>query len=176
MPTVESLLTFSTPHRGAPLGAVAGDLESSRLGQIALGAGAWLAGSGRARIDPTSTAVSQLAPGSTLMDSLAMGDTLFGTRVLALNLPNDPVVPADRAVFPGKQTVTVPPTGWLGGHSAIVRSPFAIRSAYNFLRGGAAECPNNWSDVATQVGWITGAFERSLPHLFDLVPGLGRRS
>ncbi len=173
MPTIENLLTFSSPHRGAPLGAVAGDLESSRLGRIALGAGAWLAETGKVRIDPTSTAVSQLAPGSTLMDALATGDTLFGTRVLALNVPNDPIVPADRAVFPGKQTVTVPPTGWYGGHSAIVRSPFALRSAYNFLRGGAIECPNNWGGVATQVGWITGVFERSLPHLFDLAPALG---
>lgn len=167
MPPIENLITFSTPHRGAPLAGAAGDLRSSPVGRVALEAGSWLAERGKIRIDPSATAVDQLAPGSPLLDSLASTDTMFGTRVLALNLPNDPIVPADRAVWPGKETVTVPPTGWLAGHSAIVRSPFALASAYDFLRGGAPACTNNWSGVATGAGWLTGLFERSLTRWID---------
>lgn len=170
MPPIENLITFSAPHRGAPLAGAAQDLRSSLAGRIALAAGSWLAGNGTSRIDLGGVAVEQLAPGSTLMDSLASTDTLFGTRVLALNLPNDPIVPGDRAIFPGKRTITVPPTGWLGGHSAIVRSPFALASAYNFLRGGAEECPSDWGAVAKGAGWLTGLFQRSLPHAMKVLP------
>ncbi len=158
LPRVASLVTLSTPHRGAPLGAVASDLSEGPLGWAA----EELAGAGVVPINVGGESVAQLAPGSELMDDLARVDTMFGTRTLALRLVNDLVVPADRATWPGKETITVPPTGWATGHSAIVTSEAALASIYNFLRGGSRECDSRWGGVASGIGSVIGAVERSL--------------
>lgn len=172
LPRVDHLVTFSSPHRGAPAAAQVAPLyEQTVTGRYLLGAARSLARSGAPVPDPYSTAVAQLAPGSELLSDLAREDVAFGTRVLTLAIPNDPVVPADHASLPGAQTKIVAPAGGFGGgHSAIVSSPEALEVARRFLRDGST-CPGPWDrsglDAGRRWSWVEerlavtlGALER----------------
>ena len=166
-PRIEHLVTFATPHTGAPAAGLVGDLERRAWGRLLLdGATRWAAGGGPLP-DPRSPAVVQLAPGSELLRQLARERFLFGTRILALAIPNDLIVPADRALL-GSGSRTVPPKG-INGHSAIVSSWHARAAAYRFLRDAATTCRSGWDDWGGRLGSLVGALERSLTSLPGLV-------
>lgn len=164
LPPVDHLVTFATPHRGAPgAGEVEGLLDDTLTGPFLIrGAGA-LSQQGFPVPDPLSPAVAQLAPGSRLMEDLADEDVSFGTRVLALAIPNDPVVPADHALYPGEQGRVVPWTGrGLGGHSAIVTSEVAKGIAYSFLADRAPTCTTSWDHRGLRYGALWSGVESSM--------------
>lgn len=171
LPHVEHLVTYATPHRGAPGASQVQPLRDGTLtGRHVLAAAKGLADRGFPVPDPTSASVRQLAPGSALMSSLAREDVSFGTRVLALAVPNDPVVPADRALMPGKQGRVIPWTGFgLGGHSAIVTSPVAQALAYSFLSDGAPSCTTRWDEVGPVIGGVWSSLERSIAPAYAAV-------
>lgn len=171
LPVVEHLVTYASPHRGAPGASQVDPLRDETLtGRYVLSAATYLSKRGLPIPDPTSTAVRQLAPGSALMESLAREDTAFGTRVLALAIPNDPVVPADHAAIPGKQGRIVPWTGaGLGGHSAIVTSPVAHGIAYSFLSDRAPTCTTRWDAAGPRVGSLWSALESSMATAYRAV-------
>ena len=173
LPHVEHLVTFASPHRGAPGASQVAPLrDETATGRSLLGAAKNLADGGAPVPDPTSPSVEQLAPGSSLMRALAREDVTFGTRVLALAIPNDPVVPADHALMPGEQGRIVPWAGiGLGGHSAIVTSPAAHDIAYRFLADGAPSCTTGW-DVR---GPVVGAIWSTLEGSFARTYGIGER-
>jgi hypothetical protein len=107
------------------------------------------------------------------MRSLADEDVSFGTRVLALAVPNDPVVPADHALMPGKQGRVIPWTGaGLGGHSAIVTSPAAHGIAYSFLSDGAPTCTTRWDEVGPVIGGVWSALEGSMAPAYAALEGV----
>lgn len=140
LPRVEHFVTFASPHQGVPAAAEIDELREGPLLSRKLADGVdELALRGFAVPPPDSTAVHQLRVSSELLDSLAAQDVLFGTRVLALAIPNDLLVPVPRAALPGKPARTVPAKG-LWGHSEIVKSPRALQIAHAFLAGAGPGC------------------------------------
>ena len=170
LPSIEHLVTFASPHEGAPLASLAVEMEEHPVGRALLRAGSRAAEMLNLP-DPRSEAVSQLAPGSDLMRALAGETVLFGTRVLTLAIPNDPVVPADKALLDGSTTKVVDPEG-ISGHDAIVASSEALATAYQFLRGGPAPCRTGWDRWGPRVGRAVGWVESRLSDLPG--PLLGR--
>jgi len=158
VPPIDHLVTFASPHQGAPLAGQAEGLASGPIGRAILHLAA-RASDALNLPDPRSKAVRQLAPGSELMEALAGETVAFGTRVLTLAIPNDPVVPADAALLEGAVTKVVSPRG-LWGHDAIVSSREALATAYQFLRGGPAPCRDGWDRwgprIGRAVGWVEG--------------------
>jgi hypothetical protein len=135
LPQVENLVTFSSPHRGAPLAGVSKVLHGSVLGRPFLEAFDALNGLvGRPLPDPGSEAVLDLAPHSALMDALGTQDIAYGTRALALGTPGDLVVPVDRSALPEEMSRVVGAPG-LNRHSGIVGGREALEAAHAFLRG-----------------------------------------
>ena len=171
LPHVDHLVTFATPHRGAPGASQVAPLrDRTATGRYLLDEMKDMSDRGLPVPDPTSPAVRQLAPGSDLMDSLAQQDFTYGTRVLALAIPNDPVVPADHALVEGEQGRVVPWGGaGLGGHSAIVTSPVAHGIAYSFLSGRAPTCTTRWDAIGPRVGSLWSGIESSLATAYGVV-------
>lgn len=171
LPRVEHIVTFASPHEGAPLAAAAGDLvrQPGLVGTATRLAGRWAARRGILP-EPGAPSVQQLTPGSDLLGALAKGDVLFGVRALALGIPNDPIVPATSARWRHQTSITVPPAGGLvGGHKTIVKSETALAVAYRFLRDGPPICPSRWDHL----GWLTGkaisGAEQLVPRMIDVV-------
>ncbi|MDQ3646106.1 MAG: peptidoglycan DD-metalloendopeptidase family protein [Actinomycetota bacterium] len=162
LPRIAHLVTFATPHTGAPLAANISTLQERTItGEAALQGASWLSSNGVPIPDPLSPAAAQLAPDSEFMTSMASEDVLFGTRVLALATPNDVVVPADRALYPGHQSRVVAPSG-INGHAAIVSSGHARALAHSFLGDGAPACTTSWDGVGPGIGRAVGWLERQI--------------
>lgn len=135
LPRVENLVTFSSPHSGAPLAGVSAALHDSVIGRPAL----WALGGvtrllGNRLPDPGSSSVLDLAPHSPVMDALGQQDILYGTRALAIGTAGDFVVPADRAGLSEETSRWVDADGF-NQHSSIVGAPQSLASAHAFLRG-----------------------------------------
>jgi hypothetical protein len=175
LPQVDHFVTLSTPHSGAPLAGEVDELAGGSLtGGLLLRGAAALSRRGLPVPDPTGRAVTQLAPDSELIGDLAREDVTFGTRSLALAIPNDPVVPADHAGFYGANFRVVSPRGGpFAGHSAIVSSPEARSIAYEFLADRALTCDARsdrgglppgalWSAVESGLGEAYRATERAV--------------
>ena len=81
----------------------------------------------------------------------------FGTRVLAVTMAHDLVVPAARAsVAHESHAVLAPEDLW--GHSSILTSEPARALAYAFLRDHTGSCPPpargaGWWEVAARGVW-----------------------
>jgi hypothetical protein len=161
IPPIDHLVTFSSPHRGAPGAGAVGPVSAAPLGSLALRVASWAADSGSPIPDPLSPAVAQLAPGSELMDELGGESLLFGTRALALWIPFDAVVPADRAEIPEEEYRVVPPHG-LDHHSGILTSPISRRLAYEFLRDAPSPCAGFWDAWGPRSGTLIGGLEWGL--------------
>jgi hypothetical protein len=176
LPRIEHLVTFATPHRGAPAAGAVRDLrEGTTTGSTLLSAASRWARSGAPVPDPDSVAASQLAPGSPLMDQLARRDVLWGTQVLAIGTPADVVVPADRAAWPEKLSRTIAPEDDLWAHGAIVASPAARGLAYDFLRNASDPCSTAWDTWGRRAGSVIGLGERLMPTLYggaEIVTGI----
>jgi hypothetical protein len=116
LPRIDHLVTVATPNTGAPLARAGRGLdERTWSGRFVTGAlSSWARRRGPVP-DPSSVAVRQIAPGSALMDSIAAEDVTYGTQVLALAAPSDIIVPADRALYPGKRSRMVVPPGLCTG-------------------------------------------------------------
>jgi Peptidase family M23/PGAP1-like protein len=165
LPVIDHLVTYSTPHDGAPLaGTISGFDRDTLAGGLLLDAlSAWTKKGGPIP-DPRSVAAAQLAPGSALIDGLGQEDVAFGTRVLALAETNDAVVPADHALYRYKRSRTVAPSGW-NGHSGILWSESARADAYAFLRDAAPTCRTDWDAWGPRLGWVASWGESKLPWL-----------
>lgn len=175
VPQIENLVTFATPHRGTPVADLPRQLGKDTLtGRFVTDGASWLARRGLAIPDPASPAVKQLAPGSPLVKRLAREDVLFGTKVLALAIPHDLIVPADHALYPGEESRVVPVSGW-NGHQTIVSSDAGTALAYAFLRGAPPSCGVGGSALGSAISW----FEGKVPWLYaraeDRVGGAAAR-
>ena len=172
LPRVAHLVTFASPHQGAP---AAGEIDEINSGPIvARGFSKALDElSDRGLPIPSldSEALHQLTPNSELLGSLARQDVAFGTKVLTLSIPNDLIVPQGRAEYPGKPNVVVPSEGWFG-HSEIARSPRALQVARSFLAGAGAACPPELGLLDRHLGKVVDGGQSLLG---ELVNGLARR-
>lgn len=159
LPRIDHLVTFSTPHKGSALAELPHKLDEGTL------TGRWLVDglshvsrAGLAVPDPRSTAVGQLAPGSSLLQGLARESVVYGTKALALAMPNDAIVTADRATWDEARGRVVPPEG-IQGHSAIVASDVAQGTAFAFLRDAPASCETGWDLWGPRIGAAVGFAE-----------------
>ncbi|HEU4480990.1 MAG TPA: hypothetical protein VFS18_03820, partial [Actinomycetota bacterium] len=162
LPQVEHLVTFSTPHQGAPLAGAANRLRRSLIGSAAMLAAGWLSDRGLPIPDPTSPAVRQLDPASTFIEGLAEESLPFGTRALTLSVADDLVVPADRASLPSQSAASLGPLG-LSAHSGIVASAEARGIARSFLRDAGPPCPSAWDRWGPRLGALIGGAEGAIP-------------
>jgi hypothetical protein len=152
LPQVASLVTYASPHSGAPLAGAIEDLQDDTFtGGWLMDRAADLSHGGVGIPDLHGGAVGQLAPGSALMDALAREDVTFGTRVLALAMPHDFIVPAHSAMYEGKDSRVIAPEG-LHGHKAVVRSDAARSHVYAWLRGAPRACISNWQEPGQLIG------------------------
>ena len=172
LPRVAHLVTFASPHTGAALAEGLRNVESSALsGPLLLdGASAWARREGPLP-DPHSQAVAQLTPGSDLLEGLAEEDVTFGTRVLALGIPDDLMVTADRSRYPGKTSRIVPPhlRGW--AHAGILESAAARTLAHSFLRDAPEACPGGWDLWGRRLGKVLGWGESKAGWALSAVEG-----
>jgi len=165
-PRVEHLVTLSSPHTGAPLAGVPSSLEGSTLtGRWVNDLAARWARSGGPVPDPDARSLEQIAPGSDLLDEMAAEDVLFGTRVLAVGIVNDGVVPADRALVPGEVGRIVGPRG-MNGHEAVVSSPETRAIVHAWLRDADPPCPGAWEGFGRTYGRFISGLEANLPWLY----------
>ena len=171
LPPVEHLVTLATPHEGTPLAGLLRDLRTKTFtGRLALSGLSKLAGRSGVVPDPEATAVKQLAPGSDLLVDLAGEDIAYGTRILALGIANDLVVPADRSDYPGEMSRVVGQEGDFG-HDALVRSVRARAKAYAFLRDAAPPCPSSADRLGPLAGGLISFVERRALELYSELEG-----
>jgi len=170
-PPIEHLVTFASPHEGAPWANAGAQLETSLVGRALVSAISAWARNGGPIPDPRSPAVAQLRPSSELMASLGRQDLVYGTRALTLAIPNDVIVPASRALMTEESHHVVPPEG-INGHESIVSSAEARAVAHAFLRDAPEACGTRWDDLGVAAGWLIGKAEEKLPGLLaDHLPG-----
>lgn len=160
LPPVEHLVTLATPHEGSPLAGLLRDLRTKTFtGRLAVSGLSKLAGRSGAVPDPEAKAVKQLVPGSDLLVDLAGEDVAYGTRILALGIANDLVVPADHSDYPGEMSRVVGQEG-IFGHDALVRSARARAKAYAFLRDAAPPCRSSADRLGPLAGGLISFVER----------------
>jgi hypothetical protein len=157
-PRVRHLVTLATPHTGAAASDLAARMDASPWGRVAAAALSRLARATELFPDPRAVSVAQMSPGSDLNELLAAEDAAYGTRVLALSVPDDLAVPAHRARLAHERSLMLPPAGGFA-HSGIVESPHAAAVAYDFLRDSAPTCPGAWDGWSGLVGRLVEAAE-----------------
>ncbi|MDQ3986055.1 MAG: peptidoglycan DD-metalloendopeptidase family protein [Actinomycetota bacterium] len=174
LPRVEHLVTYGSPHSGAPLAGTVDALRSETIVGPALIE--WVSRrSERGSVpDPLAPSVAQMAPDSSFLADLSVRDVTFGTKVLALAMPHDAVVPAHRALYPGKQSRILEPEGF-DGHDSVTASPQARALAYSFLRGRAEACPSGWDVGGLGLGLALERLEAGLVGAWDLVETVALR-
>ncbi|MDQ3620599.1 MAG: peptidoglycan DD-metalloendopeptidase family protein [Actinomycetota bacterium] len=176
LPSIAHLVTLATPHEGAPLAALLEDLRTRTLtGRLALSGLSRALRGGGPLPDPGAIAVKQLVPGSDLLNDLAAEDITYGTRVLALGIANDLIVPADHSDYPGKVSRIVGPEGAFG-HDALIGSVRALAKAHAFLRDAAPPCESSADRLGPLAGGFISFSERRAVDLYSEVEGaLGGR-
>lgn len=170
-PRVANLVTFATPHRGAPLAGEAGEIDGTLSGALVLEGASALLGGGEALPDPDDAVVGQLAPGSALIEDLAHEDVVFGTRALTLAGAADVVVPPQQAGFEGSDHHVVAPSA-LNDHSGVLRSGPALGTAYDFLRGRPATCKGFWDGGGPLLGRGVAFTEGLASEVFEKADGV----
>ena len=162
LPHVEHLVTFGTPHTGTSLAAIGNELDHETFtGRFVIDRLSDWAQAGGPFPNPRAPSIAQMQPGSDFLAGLAREDVLFGTRVLSLAMPHDVIVPAEHALYPGKDGRVLSPDG-LNGHEAVVASDEARALAYSFVRDAPAACRGNWDEWGPVVG-------RGIRFVHDLV-------
>jgi hypothetical protein len=163
---VEHVVTFATPHEGTDLAAARDLLDGGTFTRLGLKA---TRATGLA--DPYAPAVDEMRPGSEHLEAIASSDVTLGTRGLALVMPHDLVVPANRALWRTETSRTVRPRRAFG-HSAIVASPEADALAYAFLRG-ASPCGDTG---AASAGRLVGLGQRAAAAMARGVEEVAKRA
>jgi hypothetical protein len=143
LPPLGTVVTLSSPHRGAPAASVAQEIRSSGGGRRLL---AWAESIAGGALPPSGgRSTRQLAEGSRLMRRLWDRPLPEQLDVTSVGAPDDVVVPADRTRAAGARHVMTDPAGF-GDHSAIVADPDAMREVRLALEQRPPGC----------VGWLQG--------------------
>lgn len=153
LPHVDHLVTLATPHTGAPAADVVARMEDSLVGGAINDVLSEVSRDTGAFPDPHGEVIEQLSPSSEVQAVLAREDVAYGTRVLALGVPDDLAVPAQRARLQHEQSLTLPPAGGFA-HSGILESDRAASVAHDFLRDAAPSCPGAWDDWGPRLGRV----------------------
>ncbi len=143
LPPLGTVVTLSSPHRGAPIASVAAEIRSSPGGRRLLATAESVAGGAVPPSGGRST--RQLAEGSRFMRHLWDRPLPEMLDVTSVGAPDDAVVPADATRAPGARHVMTDPSG-VGDHGAIVSDPAAMREVRLALEQRSPGC----------VGWLQG--------------------
>jgi hypothetical protein len=130
------VVTFGSPHHGAPIAGVISALAANRVDAAALDAMRRLAGTD---IEPGSVAVRELAPGSATINRLDRLRPPKGVRLLSIAARADMVVPPSRTRVTGATNVVVGVPG-LDDHALLPGAPAAEREVALALAGMPPTC------------------------------------
>lgn len=174
LPRVEHLVTFSTPHLGAPLAGEAEEMASA-LGYQHIAGKALSEAARRGWLpvpDLYSEAVGQLAEDSPVIRGLREEILPFGTRYLSLAMADDAIVPADRTKISRGMNRTVR-FGWsLNGHSKILDSSQGRALAYDFLRDADPSCTGSSESWGSVMGGALSGMQGLTSELVGLATGM----
>jgi Peptidase family M23 len=173
VPQIEHVVTYGTPHQGTPLAQTAADLEQRTLfGRKLLDALSRWSADGGPIPDPRAASLRDMEPDSELVAGLDREDVSFGTRVLALAMPHDAIVPASNASVGGEEFRVLRPST-ANGHNAVVSSEEGRALAYAFVRDAASSCRGAWDKWGPVMGRAIGAVQKSLRNVWSEVESLG---
>lgn len=130
------VVTIATPHDGAALAALAGDVAADPLGRVLVGTAGAATGT---EVRTDDTVVAQLAPGSALLDELAATPLPPGPTYVSIAARGDPVVPSPEAHLDGATNVIVPVAG-VGAHAAVTAAPATTRVIAGAIAGLPPPC------------------------------------
>ncbi len=137
LPPLGTVVTLSSPHRGAPLATVAAEVRATAAGRVFLATAERLAGG---RLPPTGgTSTRQLAEGSALLERVWSRPSPDQVDETTIGATDDLVVPDGQSSAPGARAVTVDPAG-LNDHSTVVADPEAMTAARLALEKRAPAC------------------------------------
>ncbi len=137
LPPLGTVVTLSSPHRGAPLASVAVEVRATAGGRAFLDAAERVAGGA---LPPTGAASTrQLAEGSALLDRLWSRPPPDQVDLTTIGATDDVVVPDAQSSAPGARAVTVDPAG-LNDHSGVTADPEAMTAARLALEERAPAC------------------------------------
>ncbi len=143
LPPLGTVVTLSSPHRGAPAASIAAEIGSSPQGKAILERAESLAGGALPPSGGRST--RQLAEDSGLMRKVWRKPLPEQMDLTSVGADDDVVVPAGQTEAPGARHVMTDPDG-IGDHSAIVDDPAAMREVRLALEQRSPSC----------VGWLEG--------------------
>jgi hypothetical protein len=138
-PPLGTVVTLSSPLRGAPLAAAAAEVRRTRTGDATLRHVLPLA---------RTPAVRDLAPGSGLIRRLDRSPLPDETELTTIGAATDVVVPATSATRPGARGATVIPHT-LNAHTGVLTDPAALRDVRAALEDRPLPC-------ATLLTTVTG--------------------
>jgi len=189
LPQVASLVTLSSPHRGAPIATLATMAGHTRPGELVE---AGLHDVLPDRVDPRGTSVTQLAEESLFMMRLNSRPLPAGLNVTSIGAREDVMVPAGVTRLDGAHNVIVSADGWKD-HSAMPGAPQTQREIALGLAGMAPTCQSFGDFVGDAIvsdairmgesgagaaAWMIGRRldERLDQRLDSLLPTVPRRS
>ena len=141
------VVTFGSPHHGAPIAAVVSALAANPGDALALEVVQRLSGTG---IEPGAVAVRELAPGSTTIRRLEALPLPEGVRFVSIAARSDVVVPPPRAWLAGATNVVVAAPG-LDDHAALPGAPAAARQVALAMAGLPPACTSVPSGLFTRL-------------------------
>ncbi len=138
-PPLGTVVTLSSPLRGAPLASAAGDIERSRSGTLALAGGAAVADAVGVHVPIGSPALRDLAADSDLMRRLRAAPWPDTVEVTTIGAATDVYVPGNAATLPGARARIVIPHA-LNAHTGILEDPSALRDVRAALENKPLPC------------------------------------
>jgi hypothetical protein len=135
-PPLGTVVSLSSPHRGAPLATAAAEIVGSTSGRGALTFAAQAAG----LPPPDGASLRQLAERSPLLRDLWKRPLPDQVDYTSLGAPDDYVVPATQVDLDGAQTVMVDPAGVVSEHDAITHDRRAMSAVRLALEGRPPPC------------------------------------
>jgi hypothetical protein len=130
------VVTFASPHRGAPLAGAVSRVAANPLRELGLEAVQEVSGTG---IEPDAEAVRQLAPGSEVITELDGLRPPASVRFVSIAARGDIVVPPGRARVDGATNVVLSVEG-LDDHAALPSTPAAAREVALAMAGLPPTC------------------------------------
>jgi hypothetical protein len=146
LPPLGNVVTLSSPHEGAPLATVGKQVRTTPLGRAALDTLERVA----PLPPPSSDAVQDLAEGSSTIRAVQEGGVPDHFDYTTIGATEDLVVPATNISLPGA-TETVAAVDDFNAHSAIVRSPDALKAVRSALEGRPPPCVGVLTALRTAV-------------------------
>jgi hypothetical protein len=135
-PPLGTVVSLSSPHKGAPLATAAAEIVGSTSGRGALTAAAQAGG----LPPPDAASLRQLAERSPLLRDLWKLPLPDEVEYTSLGAPDDYVVPATQVDLDGAQTVMVDPAGVVSEHDAITHDRRAMSAVRLALEGRPPPC------------------------------------